>query len=576
MHSDNRNTDILNETLTVAEDALMRGRIGRRAFMRVALAAGISAASANSFAARALEATTNQKRNASALKPKYDYVIVGAGSAGCVVAARLSENPNVSVLLLEAGGWNDMKSVTDPGLWYTNIGTPQSYVYESVNSAHCNGRTIPIPMGRGIGGGSAINVSVWSRGHKENYDEWARLTGDAAWSYDSVLNIYRKIEDWQGPESRWRGKGGNVYVENLPNPNLIAPAMISAASAIGIPSTTDINGQAMEGDGACGIAQALIKEGRRHGVAAAYLHPALARPNLTVLTDALATELEFQGDAASAVHFILGKEKKRIEATNEIILSAGTIGSAKLLMLSGIGDPEELSKLGIQPRIKSVNVGRNLQDHILMGGCVWEYKTAQPPKNNLAECTLFWKSQSSLAAPDLQPFQIEIPFVTDTIAGQYSVPKAAWTLAPGLVQPKSRGRMTLVSKDFRIMPQVDPNYLAEPEDMNALLKCVELCREIGNSTEMSDYVKREIAPGKLTGAQMQDFIKNATGTYFHVVGTCAMGKDADSVVDPSLRVRGVRNLRVADASVMPNLTTGNTMAPSVIIGERMAQILQNA
>ncbi|WAL81812.1 GMC family oxidoreductase N-terminal domain-containing protein [Pandoraea sp. XJJ-1] len=562
--------------LTSAEDALMRGRMSRRNFMRIAAAAGLSAAAATSFAEQAGRAVAVQRRNTRALKVSYDYVIVGAGSAGCVVASRLSEDPSVSVLLIEAGGWNDTKSVEDPAQWPTNIGTTRSYVYPYTDARHCNGRTIPLPMGRGIGGGSAINVMVWARGHKANYDEWADITGDAGWNYDSVLSIYRRIEDWQGPASPWRGKGGEVYVDKLSGTNPIAPAMVAAAAKIGIPATDDLNGKTMESDGGCGIAQALIKDGRRHTIAAAYLHPALSRPNLTVLTDANVVGLDMVGDRAKVVRFVQAGVARRVEAGKEIVLSAGTVGTPKLLILSGIGDPAELHALGIPTRVKSPNVGKNLRDHILLGGCVWEYKDAQPPRNNLAECTLFWKSDSRLRAPDLQPFQIEVPFVTDTTGKQFAVPKNAWTLAPGLVQPKSRGSVKLVSSDYRQMAVANPNYLAEPEDMTALMRCVELCREIGNSPEMAEFVKREVMPGRLGGAAMEDFIRNATGTYFHLVGTCAMGSDPSSVVDANLRVRGVRGLRIADASVMPNLTTGNTMAPSVIIGERLAQLVKAA
>ena len=565
-----------HDPLTRAEDALMRGRLSRRDFMRVAAAAGLSAATAGAFADAADSATQNQARNTRALKSHYDYVIVGAGSAGCVIASRLTENPAVSVLLIEAGGTNDDKSVEEPALWPTNIGTPRSYVYEYAHAEHCNDRTIPLTMGRGIGGGSAINVMVWARGHKANYDEWAEVTGDPAWNYDSVLSIYRRIEDWQGEASPWRGKGGYVYVDRLNDPNPIAPAMVAASAKLGIASTDDLNGKTMESDGGCGIAQALIKEGRRHTVAAAYLYRALPRPNLTVLTDTTVTRLGLSGDRASAVHFIQGSQARSVSANKDIILSAGSVGTPKLLMLSGIGDAAELKALGIQARIHSPNVGRNLRDHILLGGCVWEYKEAIPPRNNLAECTLFWKSDASLKVPDLQPFQIEVPFVTDTAGKRFAVPKDAWTLAPGLVQPKSRGRVTLVSSDYRQMARVDPNYLGEPEDMTALVRCVELCREIGNSREMSDFVKREVMPGALSGPDVKNFIRDTTGTYFHLVGSCAMGRDASSVTDSQLRVRGVRGLRIADASVMPNITTGNTMAPSVVIGERLVEILASA
>ncbi|EKS70268.1 MULTISPECIES: GMC family oxidoreductase [unclassified Caballeronia] len=561
------------DMLALAEENVMRGKITRREFIRVAIAGGLSFASASSFAANAANAVANQSRNVKALSRRYDYVIVGAGTAGIVVASRLSENPAAKVLLIEAGGWNEVKSVEDPALWPTNIGTAASYVYPYVKASHCNGRTIPLAMGRGIGGGSAINAMVWARGHRENFEQWAELTGDSSWGYDSVLAIYRKIENWQGDPNRWRGERGEIFVDKDRHNNPIVPAMMRAAASVGIPSTDDLNGKTMEEDGGCGVAQTLIKDGRRYSIANAYLYPALSRPNLTVLTDSTVIGIELTGDRATAVRLLHAGAEKRIEASTELVLSAGSVATPKLLMLSGIGDSEDLRKLDIHVAVHSPNVGRNLRDHILMGGCIYEYKEALPPRNNLGECTLFWKSDSALPVPDLQPFQIQVPYATDEVAKQYAIPVAGWSLLPGLVQPKSHGQITLRSKDVRQMAIVDPNYLAEPDDMKALVRCVEICRAIGSSPELSEYVKREVAPGRLDRQATENFIRNAAGTYFHLSGSCAMGREASSVVDPQLRVRGIRNLRVADASVMPNLTTGNTMAPSVIIGERLAALL---
>jgi len=570
--TDNSFDSAASARLEAAERALMQGRLDRRTFTKIASAAGLSLAAIAQTVGFAQQARAQQDTNAANLAGQYDYIVVGAGSGGCVVAARLSENPAVNVLLLEEGGWDTAPSVSDPSVWFTNIGTPRSYVYP-FHATHCNDRTIPLAMGRGIGGGSMINASVWARGHKENYQHWAHATGDAGWGYDSVLDIYRRIEDWQGPASPWRGKGGNVYVKQLDGVNPIAPAMVQATAALGVPASDDLNGATMESHGGVGIAQALVKDGQRHGVAKAYLYPALTRPNLTVLTGAEVTSLAFVGDRCTGVNFLYNGASKSIAAARETVLSAGTVGTPKLLMLSGIGPANELAAMGIKVRLNAPNVGKNVYDHILLGGCLWAYKQGLPPRNNAAECTFFWRSDFAREAPDIQPFQIEVPFATDTNAKAFPMAAAAWTIAPGLVQPRSHGTVKLASADHTQMAIVDPNYLAEPDDMRALKQAVALCREIGNSKEMAAYVDHEIMPGPLTGTALEDFIRNGAGTYYHLVGSCAMGAAHDAVTTPDLRVRGVRGLRIADASVMPSPTTGNTMAPSVIIGERAAALI---
>jgi choline dehydrogenase len=261
---DNSFNPAASARLEAAERALMQGRLDRRSFAKIAAAAGLSLTAIAQTLGFAKQARAQQDANAATLAAQYDYIVVGAGSAGCVVASRLTENPNMRVLLLEEGGWDTAPSVTNPGLWFTNIGTPRSYVYP-FHASHCNNRIIPMAMGRGIGGGSMINASVWARGHKENYAHWASVSGDPGWSYDAVLDIYRRIEDWQGEASAWRGKGGNVYVKPLDGVNPIAPAMVKAASALGIPASPDLNGATMESQGGVGIAQALVKDGLRHG-----------------------------------------------------------------------------------------------------------------------------------------------------------------------------------------------------------------------------------------------------------------------------------------------------------------------
>lgn len=565
------------DRINALEQALMHGKLDRRQFIKFAAALGLSAQSIESMAQQAQAIADNQADLARNLEEQYDYIIVGAGSSGCVVASRLSENPDTKVLLLEAGGSDDAASILNPGIWYTNLGTEREWGDKSLPQRHLNQRTLSLAMGKVVGGGSSINVMAYVRGHKNDYEYWAAEAGDKAWDYQHILAIYKRIEDWQGaPDPAYRGQGGNVWVQPAKDPNPIAPAMKRAAAAIGIPSFEDHNGAMMEGPGGCSIANTSIKDGRRRNMASHYLHPVMHRKNLTVLTQAEVQKVSLSGKRATGVEFTWQGKQRKIGARHEVILSAGALNSPKLLMLSGIGDENMLRRAGVPVRHHLPGVGQNFMDHILLGGCIWEYNVPEAPRNNLAECTFFWKSDSKLDTPDLQPFQIEIPFASETTGKQYQLPQAAWSIAPGLVRPKSRGHLELQSADWRDRLKIHANFLSDPADLKALVHAVELCRDIGNQPEMRQFAKREVMPGPLSRKEMENFVRNAAGTYWHESGTCKMGRDKMAVVDGQLRVRGIEGLRVADGSIMPRVTTGNTMAPCMIIGERMAEILKQA
>jgi choline dehydrogenase len=518
---------------------------------------------------------TNQQRLRSNLKPQYDFIVCGSGSSGSVVARRLAENPEVSVLLLEAGGDDDVPSVMEPFRWHENFGTEREWDFKDQPNPHLNGRAIPLPMGKVLGGGSSVNVLAWARGHKHDWDFFAQESGDSAGNYNSVLNIYRRIEDWHGaPDPQFRGTGGPVFVQPAPDPSPIAPAMVEAARSVGIPTFENHNGRMMEGDGGASIIELIVRDGKRQSIFRSYVFPYMDRPNLTVLPHALVTKIILERRRVTGVEIAYDGKIRRINAGLEVVLSLGAISTPKVLMLSGIGDYTQVKRLGIPVTQHLPGVGQNFQDHFGIG-CVWEYQQPLAPRNNGGEATFFWKSNPRLDTPDLQTCQAEIPLCSAETAAKFNPPMASWTLLGGLVRPKSRGHIRLTGASFDDPVQIEANMLSHPDDLKAAVACVELCREVGNSAPLRPYTKREVMPGTLKGSELEDFVRNAAITYHHQTCTAKMGRDSMSVVDAQLKVYGIENLRVADGSVMPRVITGNTMAPCVVIGERAAEVLRN-
>lgn len=516
----------------------------------------------------------NQRHLRNNLAAEYDYIICGSGTSGSVVARRLAQNPDITVLLLEAGGSDDVASVSDASVWFTNLGSERDWQFQAQPNPHLNDRAIPLSMGKVLGGGSSINVMVWARGHRSDWDYFASESGDAAWNYAATLATYRRIEDWRGePDAERRGTGGLVLVQPAPDPNPVAPAMLSAAAHLGIPTFDDQNGALMEAGSGAAIANLCIENGHRRSIFRRYVYPLMAQPNLTVLTHAHVLRVVLEGKRAVGVEVLHAGKVGRIKARQEVVLSAGALHTPKILMHSGIGEAGHLLEHGIEVVQDLPGVGQNYQDHMMVSGCIWEYEQAYAPRNNAGESTFFCKSHPDMDTPDLQTFLAEIPIASAEAQAMFNPPAAAWSLLPGLVRPKSRGSITLSGSDPMDPLKIDTGALSAPEDVQALVRGVEICRDIGNSASMRPFVKREVMPGALHGKGLENFVRNTASTVWHQSCTAKMGRDAMSVVDAQLRVYGIDGLRIADASIMPRVTTGNTMAPCVIIGERLGKLL---
>ena len=516
----------------------------------------------------------NQQKLSSAPKMTFDYLVCGAGTSGCVVAARLAADLNTHVLLLEAGGSDDRELVANPNRWPMTLGTDLDWGFVAEANPKLNGRAIRYSMGKVLGGGSSINVSTWSRGHQVDWDFYASEGDDPSWSYEAVLDLYRRrIEAWAGaPDPDYRGVHGIVHVQPAADPQPFAHALLEGAASLGLKRFPNANGRMMESAGGCALVDETVRDGKRQSIFRSYLHPLMTQPNITVLTGALTTRILFHRRRATGVEFRYQGRTVRADAAREVILSLGAIHTPKLLMQSGIGRETELHKAGIPILQVLPGVGRNLHDHIAFG-CVWENTDKRPPAVPRSQTACFWKTDAALDAPNFYTYSHQGPDATPENAARFKPPVASWSLAVGM-RPKSRGSIHLSGSDPDDPVKIEANYLADPEDLKDLSDGLSMAREIGNSLALRPFTGREVVPGSINGAELERFFRDGLGTFWHQSGTAKMGRDGMSVVDGKLKVHGVDGLRVADASILPRVTTGNTMAPCVVIGEQAAAFLQ--
>ncbi len=501
---------------------------------------------------------------------EYDFIVVGTGSAGSVLAARLSEDPDCEVLALEAGGSEVPENVHNPSLWYTLFGSPVDWGYQSVPQPGLDNRQSYEPRGKLPGGSSNLYIMMHIRGHSSDFDNWA-YNGCPGWAYNDLLPYFQRMEDQEDDTNPTGGKGGAVRVANasLHDPNPTSEAFINACVELGYPRTDDFNGPKMEGTGWHHVN---IKDGKRHSAAIAYLNPALGRKNLTLSTNSQASRLLFEGKRCVGVEYVQDGETKTANARQEVIVSCGALESPKLLLLSGVGHPDQMKPHGVETVVELPGVGENFHNHVLTGVIRECVKPVPPPHQNLSESALFCKSDPGWVGPDLQIAFVHVPF--NIIVGQ-GHPNSV-SILPGVVRPMSRGWIRLASSNPLDKPLVNPNYLSAESDLARLVQGVELARDIFATGAFSEWVGEELMPGPeiATQEQLRAFVRSSADSYHHQAGSCKMGSDSMSVVDPQLKVYGVEGLRVADASVMPMVPSGNCHAAILVIGERCAEMLQ--
>ncbi len=558
------------------QDRFVEGKLSRRRFLKSIAAMGFVASAPYILSANHAEASA---------KKDYDYIVIGAGSAGCAIAARLGENPATRVLVIEAGP-PDTEPLIHMPAGYPNIRRSKlDWDYMSVPQKHLNDRKILMPRGKVYGGSSSINAMIYQRGAPENYDDWAKE--NPGWSYKDVLPYFIKSEKNERIKSDQHGNDGPLNVADVADKNVVVQAMLDAAKEQGYPITEDFNGGDQNGFGWYQVTQ---RDAKRFSAAVAYLHPAVDKGNVVIQGESVVQKLVIEDNKCTGVVFTAGGKEHTVSTKGEVILSGGAIGSPQILMLSGIGPKKDLEDLGISVVKDLPGVGQNLQEHAMVPvshDCTKPVtlSTKPDPKlmellkkgkglltSNLAEGGGFLKVNKDAKVPDLQFHFSPVYFIRE---GAENPEGYGFTILPGIVGTKSIGAVKLVSSKQSDKPAIDPAIGKELHDIDVMVEGIKITRKILASAAMDEYRGKEVVPGKdvQTDEQLRDYVRNYAHTIYHPVGTCKMGKDEMAVVDAKLKVHGIDGLRVADASIMPTIVNANTNAPSIMIGEKCAAMV---
>jgi choline dehydrogenase-like flavoprotein len=525
----------------------------------------------------------------------YDYVIVGGGSSGCVLANRLSENPDVRVLMLEAGGKDNHPYIHMPVGFSKLTAGPRTWGFNTVPQVHANNREIPYAQGKVLGGGSSINAEVFTRGNPADYDHWAKEEGAEGWAFEDIQQYFIRAEVNTILSGDWHGTEGPLGVSNLQDPQRMTKAFIRSCQEMGIPYNPDFNGPVQKGVGAY---QVNVVNGRRCSAAVGYLRPAMKRPNLTVQTGALVKRIVFEGNRAVGVEYSTGGAATIARASSEVLLASGAIGTPKLMMLSGVGPAAHLKDHGIDVVHDLPGVGENLNDHfgidivaelnghysldkyqkfhwMMWAGMQYVLFRTGPVTSNVVEGGVFWDRNEDNPVPDLQFHFLDGAGAEEGVPSVPAGPSGI-TLNSYALRPKARGTVRLRSADPGDSPLVDPNYLGHPDDLKTSAEGVKLSVEMFRQKSLQKYIRQIRFPAENVKTQkdFEDYARQYGRTSYHPTCTCKMGVDEMAVVDPQLRVHGLDGIRICDSSVMPSLVGSNTNAPTIMIGEKASDLIR--